>query len=225
MGMYRKHLLQQASWRLLLFAAAVLFASSALVAQKTDVNVNLYGAFPSSASGPRTIFTAGPPPVYFPPRSQTADPSLGFRIGVRHIFSPIFGLEMNLGYNRAVQHFKGSPLQTGPVYSHAKPFTIDYVATLPKSFFGVKPFVLAGAGFVSYNISSTSSIPARPEKLPAFEYGIGADYHPAMFPPFMVMRFQYRGLVEHAPDYLLTYLSTSNYINVAEPQVGLAFKF
>ena len=160
-----------------------------------------------------------------PPLQQTADPSLGFRIGARHIFSPIFGVEANFGYSRATQHFVGNSIQTGVVYSHAKPFTIDYVATVPFSFRGIKPFVLAGGGLISYNISSTSNLPVRPEKIPVFEYGLGADFHPGLLPPFMAMRFQYRGLVGHAPDYLLPYLATHNVINISEPQAGLVFKF
>ena len=220
-GMHRKHLLRQARWGLLIFAAGILFAACPSFAQKSDVNVNLYGTFPSSASGPTTQLDG----LTYGPRQQTADPSLGFRIGARHVFSPILGLEINLGYNRATQHFTGGRTQTGVVYSHAKPFTIDYVASVPHTFFGVKPFVLAGGGLIAYNISSFSSIPARPEKIPVFEYGFGTDYSPARFPPFMAMRFQYRGLVGHAPDYLLPYLSTTNLINIAEPQVGLVFKF
>lgn len=220
-GMHRKHLLRHARWSALVFAAGFFFAAGSSLAQKSDVNVNLYGAFPSSASGPTTNLDG----QTFGPRQQTADPSLGFRMGVRHIFSPIFGLEVNFGYNRATQHFTGTAAQNGVVYSHAKPFTIDYVASFPHQYFGLSPFVLAGAGLISYNISSFSSIPARPEKIPEFEYGFGADYHPSRFPNFMSMRMQYRGLVGHAPDYLLPYLSTTTFINIAEPQVGFVFKF
>lgn len=220
-GMHRKHLLRHARRSALVFAAGFLFAAGSSLAQKSDVNVNLYGTFPSSASGPTTFLDG----QTFGPRQQTADSSLGFRIGARHVFSPIFGLELNYGYSRATQHFTGDLSQTGVVYSHAKPFTIDYVATSPQLFHGLRPFALGGAGFISYNISSFSSIPARPEKIPVFEYGFGADYQPARFPNFLALRLQYRGLVGHAPDYLLPYLSTTNVINIAEPQVGLAFKF
>ncbi len=221
MSMVLRHLLRQAHWSILVFAAGFFFAACPSFAQKSDVNVNLYETFPSSASSGSTTLVG----QTFPARQQTADQSLGFRMGARHIFSPIFGLEANFGYNRATQHFTGSIPQTGPVYSHGKPFTIDYVVTAPHNFFHVQPFALLGAGLISYNISSTSNIPARAEKIPVFEYGFGADYQPGKFPPYLFLRFQYRGLVGHAPDYLLPYLSTTNFINIAEPQVGLAFKF
>ncbi|HEX4020865.1 MAG TPA: hypothetical protein VHX63_06965 [Acidobacteriaceae bacterium] len=191
------------------------FAVASAHAQ-TDVNINAFGAFPGTATGPATVTGQ--------PLKQTADPSLGFRIGARHVFSPLFGLEINYGYSRAVQHFTGDPSQTGPVYAHAKPFSIDYVATFP-TFHGFKPFALGGAALVTYNISSFSAIPARLERLPAGEYGVGADYRPAMFPRYLGFRFQYRGLVEHAPDFRLPYLQTNNLINIAEPSVGLYFKF
>lgn len=225
--MVSQHLLRRARGGVLLFAAGFCLLSVPSFAQKADINVNLYGTFPGKATGgPVTIDTRTYPGV-----TQTADSALGFRIGGRYIFSPIFGLEMNYGYSRATQHFVGGPSQTGTVYSHAKPFTIDYVASLPWSPHGIRPFVLGGGGLISYNISSYTQrppgggLPARPEKIPVFEYGAGFDYHPGMLPNFMALRFQYRGLVGHAPDYRLPYLATSNLINIAEPQVGLVFKF
>ncbi len=209
-------------------AAGIFLVAFSSFGQKTDVNINIYGAIPSTATGPVPANTTGATSL-----QQTADPAVGFRFGVRHIFSPIFGLEANFGYNRAEQHFTGATTsQNGVVYSHAKPITFDYVASVPFSFHGIKPFALAGAGLISYNISSYTAappgapaLPVRPEKIPVFEYGIGADYHPGRFPPFMAMRFQYRGLVGHAPDYRLPYLATNNVINIAEPQAGLVFKF
>lgn len=230
-GMVSKLVLRHARWSVLLLAAGFFCTVSSSFGQKTDVNINLYGAFPTSASGPGEVSPITNQPG--PPLHQTTDPSAGFRIGVRHIFSPILGLELNFGYNSATQHFTGAPFQTGVVYSHGKPFTVDYVASAPFTFHGVRPFLLAGGGFISYNISSyvalppgtPGNIPARPEKIPAFEYGIGVDYHPGMLPNFMSMRFQYRGLIAHAPDYRLPYLQTNNFTNIAEPQVGLVFKF
>jgi hypothetical protein len=192
---------------------------------QTDVNFNLYGAFPSSASGPTTMpFPGSTATVPLVPLRQTADPSLGFLMGLRHIFSPHFGLEMDLGYNRAVQHFTGAVTQTGPVYAHGKPFTIDYVYTFP-SFRRLRPFAIGGAGFVDYNISSNALLPARAQKIPVGVYGAGFDYAPRSFPKFFGFRFQYRGLLEHAPDFRLTYLSTNQLINIAEPTAGVYLKF
>lgn len=232
-GMVSKHLLRHVRWSVLLSAAVFFLIVSPSFGQKTDININLYGAFPSSASGPAINSTTGAPIPDAPDIHQSADPALGFRIGARHIFSPIFGLELNLGYSRATQHFTNVPsVGSVPVYSHSKPFTIDYVVSVPHTFFGIQPFALAGAGLISYNISSYTatppgvpSLPVRPKKVPVFEYGLGADFHPGVLPPFIALRVQYRGLIGHAPDYLLPYLRTSNVINIAEPQVGLAFKF
>ncbi|MEO6829850.1 MAG: hypothetical protein ABI164_08550 [Acidobacteriaceae bacterium] len=234
-AMVSKHLLRRAPRSAAFLAAGFLLIAFPLLGQKTDVNINLYGTIPSSASGTAIDGTTGVPIEGAPPLHQSADPSLGFRMGVRHIFSPIFGLELNFGYNRATQHFTGVPSLPngiGVVYSHAKPFTVDYVVSVPHTFFGVRPFALAGAGLISYNISSYSalppgvpSLPARSKKVPVFEYGLGADFNPAFLPPFIALRLQYRGLVGHAPDYRLPYLATSSLINIAEPQIGLAFKF
>ncbi len=228
-AMVSKHLLRRAPRSLLLLAAGFLLVVSTSFAQKTDINVNIYGAFPTSASGTAYDSLQNPVPGA-PALHQSADPSAGFRIGARHIFSPIFGVELNYGYNSATQHFTGgTSIQDGVVYSHAKPFTVDYVASAPFSFHGIRPFLLVGGGIISYNISSYVSsgpaLPVRPQRVPVLEYGVGADFHPALLPPFMALRVQYRGLVGHAPDYRLRYLATNNVINIAEPQVGLVFKF
>ncbi len=245
MGMVRKHLLRHASWCALLCAAGFFFVASSSFAQttlvqktdaivrNTDVNINIYGAFPGTATGNVPIDSTTGQPVAGGPLKQSADPAAGFRVGVRHVFSPIFGLEFNFGYNPATQHFSGATAsQNGPVYSHAKPITFDYVVTWPHLIHGFQPFALGGAGLISYNISSyiesppgTPALPVRPIKVPTGEYGVGADYHPTMFPAMMSMRFQFRGLVSHAPGYRNPILATNNVINISEPQVGLVFKF
>lgn len=239
MGMIRKHLLWHASWSMLLCSAGFFFAASPCFGQKTlvqktgaivqntDININIYGTFPGTATGPiPSDSTTGQPIAGATALRQTANRSPGFRIGARHIFSPIFGFEINFGYNPATQYFTGAtPSQNGPVYSHAKPFTIDYVVTSPHLYHGFQIFALGGGGFISYNISSTSNFAARAEKIPVGEYGVGADYHPTMFPRIASLRLQYRGLIGHAPDYRLPILATNNLINIAEPQVGLVFKF
>ena len=213
---------------LFLLALAAALASTARA--QTDINVNLYEALPMSASKPAAS-SGGV--VTDPGVNQSADPSLGFRMGLRHMYHPHFGLEINAGYNRATQHFSGSLQTDATVYSHAKPFTIDYVSRI-KAYKGFQFFWLAGAGFVSYDISSygpggnttgTVTEPAQSEILPAGEYGVGADYHLHALPKFMGLRLQYRAIVEHAPDYRLTYLSTNNLINISEPSVGITFKF
>lgn len=228
--MVSKLVLQRAQWSTLLLAVGILCFVSPSFAQKADINVNLYGAFQTSASGPGEVSPITGQPG--PPLHQTIDPSLGFRIGGRYIFNPLFGLEVNYGYNRASQHFTGDDAQTGVVYSHAKPFTVDYVASAPFKLVGIRPFLLVGGGLISYNISSyiaqppgRPAIPARPHNVPTLEYGIGFDYHWSALPNFVSLRFQYRGLVSHASDFRLPYLQTSNFTNTAEPQAGLVFKF
>lgn len=230
--MVSKQLLRHARFRVPFLVAFFCLAVSPCVAQKADVNVNIYGAIPGTATGPVPVDSrTGLPIPGAAPLKQTSDSAIGIRGGGGYIFSPIFGLEVNFGYNRANQYFVGDRIQTGEVYSHAKPFTVDYVVTSPHRIFNLQPFALAGAGFIDYNISSYTAlppgggIPARSEKIPVFEYGVGADYHPSFLPTFMAMRFQFRGLVGHAPDYRLPYLATDNLINIAEPQAGLVFKF
>ena len=246
MGMVSKHLMRHVTRAALYCAAGFFFVALSSFGQKaliektdaivknTDVNVNIFGTFPSTATGNASAESAtGTVPPGTTQLKQSADSAAGFRIGARHVFSPIFGFEVNFGYNPATQNFTGgTSIQDGVVYSHAKSFTFDYVATAPHLYHGFQPFVLAGGGLISYNISSyiaappgQPALPVKPIKVPAFEYGVGADYHPTMFPNFMSIRLQYRGLVGHAPGYKNPLLATNSLINIAEPQAGLVFKF
>jgi hypothetical protein len=246
MGMVSKHLLRRVSRAALYCAAGFFFVALSSFGQKTlvektdaivkntDVNVNIFGAFPSTATGDAAVDpVTGAVPPGATPLKQSADPAVGFRIGARHVFSPILGFEANFGYNPATQYFKGGTyIQNGEVYSHAKSFTFDYVATASHLLYGFQPFLLAGGGLISYNISSyiaappgQPALPVKPIKVPTFEYGVGADYHPSMFPNFMSIRLQYRGLVGHAPGYKNPLLATNSLINIAEPQIGFVFKF
>ncbi|MHB1674132.1 MAG: hypothetical protein ACYCSP_07765 [Acidobacteriaceae bacterium] len=246
MGMVSIHLTRRASVAALFCAVGCIFVASSSFGQKalvektgaivknTDINVNLYGTFATTATGNAAIDpVTGTVPAGTTSLKQSADSAPGFRVGVRHIFSPVFGLEANFGYNPAIQRFTGGTyIQDGVVYSHAKSFTIDYVATVPHLYHGFQPFFLGGAGLISSNISSyvesppgVPALPVRPIENPVGEYGFGADYHPSKLPNFMSMRFQYRGLVGHAPGYKNPILATNSLINIAEPQVGLVFKF
>jgi hypothetical protein len=246
MGMVSKHLLRRASRAALYCSAGFFFVALSSFGQKTlvektdaivkntDINVNIFGTFPSTATGNAAAESStGTVPPGTPSLKQSADSAAGFRIGARHVFSPIFGFELNFGYNPATQNFTGGTyIQDGVVYSHAKSFTVDYVATSPHLYHGFQPFVLVGAGVISYNISSyvatppgQPALPVKPIKVPTFEYGAGVDYHPAMLPNFMSIRLQYRGLVGHAPGYKNPLLATTSLINIAEPQIGFVFKF
>jgi hypothetical protein len=246
MGMVSNHLLRRVSRAALYCSAGFFFIALSSFGQKTlvektdaivkntDINVNIFGTFPSTATGNAAVDpVTGTVPPGTTQLKQSADSAAGFRIGARHVFSPIFGFEMNFGYNPATQHFTGGThTQDGVVYSHAKSFTIDYVATVPHLYHGFQPFLLAGAGVISYNISSyiavppgQPALPVKAIKVPTFEYGAGADYHPAMLPNFMSIRLQYRGLVGHAPGYKNPLLATNSLINIAEPQIGFVFKF
>jgi hypothetical protein len=120
MGMVSKHLLRRASRAALYCAAGFFFVASASFGQKTlvektdalvkntDVNVNIYGTFPSTATGNAAVDpVTGTVPPGTTSLKQSANSAAGFRIGVRHVFSPIFGLEANFGYNPATQNFTG----------------------------------------------------------------------------------------------------------------------
>jgi len=109
-----------------------------------------------------------------------------------------------------------------------------------------EPFVLAGGGLLRFHPRSTwlflppinqqpdniqlSLIAANQSEL-AFVYGFGVDYRLPVLPRF-ALRLQYRGFLYKEPDFQLDSSAgssvsffTGTYGHMAEPSVGLVFRF
>jgi opacity protein-like surface antigen len=92
-----------------------------------------------------------------------------------------------------------------------------------------EPFLLAGAGalrfypsYYAYVSNVLVPLNSQNQTRPAFLYGFGFDYR--AYWKFAV-RLQYRGLFYQAPDFSVPGLTTSAKGHLAEPSVGLVFRF
>ncbi len=92
----------------------------------------------------------------------------------------------------------------------------------------VVPFLFGGAGALRFNPGNTSidgfqaAFGAAQQTSLAFLYGAGADYR---LWRVLALRLQYRGLIYKAPDFNLQNLFTGARGHMAEPSVGIVFKF
>jgi outer membrane immunogenic protein len=91
-----------------------------------------------------------------------------------------------------------------------------------------EPFLLGGAGALSFYprityLNGVQSLYTSVRQTQfAYVYGGGADYHAWKR---IYVRAQYRGIIYKAPDFQLTNLFTGAHGHLAEPSVGLAFRF
>jgi outer membrane immunogenic protein len=91
-----------------------------------------------------------------------------------------------------------------------------------------EPFLLVGAGSLNFNPGDTliNDFPAPIASLKqdhlAILYGGGVDYRVISH---LAVRLQYRGLIYKAPDFKNPTLFTGAYGQMAEPSIGIVFRF
>jgi hypothetical protein len=186
--------------------AVFLFLSSTSFAQRgfftkhdTDFGVSIYGQFSKSTDGSNRQYT-----TYSP----------GFLGSFRQSYKPWLGYEVNYSYQLNSEVYSRQHLQ-----HDVHEATAAYLFETPK-FHGLQPFLLAGGGALVFSpLNSPYSEQARATGL----YGAGVNY---MVPGYKHagLRFQYRGLVYHAPNFNQPTLA-NNFRHNAEPTAGFFFRF
>ena len=135
---------------------------------------------------------------------------------------------LQLNYART----KDSQIYHAPPFVYRIPSTISefsgaYVfRPLQKS--KLEPFLLIGAGALVFNPNATIlngnpvGVGAARQTKPAFLYGGGADYP---LSESLALRLQYRGLFYSPPDFRIANIFTGGRGHLAEPSLGIVFKF
>jgi len=141
-------------------------------------------------------------------------------------FSERFSLAANFGRTKNSQLYSVSPNEyrvQGPITEFGGAVFFSFLETKK-----LEVFALGGMSALVFTPKTTvidgvsSSLPARTQTKPAPVYGLGADYH--VYHRFAV-RLLYRGLFYKAPDFTVPNFFTGAYGHMAEPTVGLVFKF
>jgi opacity protein-like surface antigen len=194
--------------------AAVFLLTSIGLGQDNRFDVSL------SAAGVLSKRSEGNGAVLTPTQAGGVVASLRLRFNLKT------SVEVNYGRTKNSQNYAASSLDYR-IQSTISEFT-GAVLFSPLQTAKLEPFLLVGAGALVFNPNSTfvDSNPAfigavRQTEI-AWLYGAGADYR--LFSRF-ALRLQYRGLVYSAPDFGVTNLFTGSKGHMAEPSVGLVFKF
>lgn len=209
--------------------AVCLFAASAFAQDlKSQINVEGIASVTQSTSN------------FILPYSATIGG--GFLAGYRYNFSPLFAVEGDYGLMRNTQNlFDIAGLTNGlGVQTNVHELTGAVVLT-PGSSRRLRPYLLAGGGALFFRptsnglnslfgVGNSLGVSVSQTK-PAFLYGGGVDIG---ITKYMALRAEYRGLVFKAPGFDISGLSnipvvgnlaSSNFTHMAQPAVGLVWRF
>ncbi len=197
---------------LAVFEAVILPLVSAAQSNRFDLSAGASAVFSKSSSGNGT--------------TDTPTNSLGFLATARYRFNAKHSLAANYGRTHNSQIFN-----TPPFFYRIQGSVSEYSGAYMFSPFEtekLEPFLFAGAGALVFNPTNTFidgfQVPVaavRQTKI-AFLYGAGVDYR---IHSFVGLRLQYRGLIYKAPDFSFPGFLTSAKGHLAEPSIGLVFKF
>ncbi len=194
-------------------AALLLFTAAGLAQEDGhfDVSVSGAGVFPSQSTGHGIVLNP----------TNSAGPLLAFRFrfNAKHSIAANYGhTDDSQIYTLAANIYR--------IQAKVTEFSAAYVFN-PIQIGKFEPFVMAGVGTLHFTPGNTYintyQVPvavSTQSELMAL-YGGGVDYHVLSH---IAVRLQYRGLVYKAPDFKGQFF-TGAYAQMAEPSVGVVFRF
>jgi opacity protein-like surface antigen len=158
-----------------------------------------------------------------------ATKSGGFLIGYRYHLNSWFALQGDYGYTRDTQKYFDPFFGETDIQANIHQLTGEAVITAPSSS-RVRPYGLAGIGglffrptnSLSNNFIGIGNGSGNNQTKPAFVYGGGVDFD---ISKYLALRAEYRGLIYKIPDFQLPGLASDNFTHLAQPSVGLVWRF
>jgi len=156
-------------------------------------------------------------------RQHTTD-SGGLLVSYRYHFNRWLAADGSYGYTRnTLQNFTSTSAFNVQANTHQ--ITGALVVASPRTFFGLSPYALVGAGALTLDpITPPVGILLFTElqTKAAFIYGGGADIN---LTRRFALRFQYRGLVYKRPDFGLASWKSNATAHSAQPSAGFVIRF
>jgi opacity protein-like surface antigen len=192
--------------------AALLFTSSSMAQELLRNEVSVQGTgFVTKDSDGNGI------------RQHTTD-SGGLLVSYRFHFNRWLAADGSYGYTRnTLQNFTSAGAFNVQANTHQT--TGALVATSPRTFFGISPYALAGAGALTFDPTGNPGgfvLGANRQTKAAFLYGGGADIN---LTRRFALRVEYRGLVYKRPDFGLASLNSDATAHTAQPSAGFVIRF
>jgi opacity protein-like surface antigen len=158
-----------------------------------------------------------------------ATKSGGFLIGYRYHLNSWFALQGDYGYTRDTQKYFDPFFGETDIQTNIHQLTGEAVISAPSSS-RVRPYGLAGIAGLFFrptnspdnNFIGIGQGSGNNQTKPAFVYGGGIDFD---LTKYMALRAEYRGLFFKIPDFQLPGLASDNFTHLAQPSVGLVWRF
>jgi outer membrane immunogenic protein len=195
---------------LALFATVAILGTSAFaqVEQPSQISIQGTGLVGKSTNGNASTYDT--------------TKSGGFLLGYSYQFSPWAGVEGNYGYTRNTQNFS-APSGTSSLQANVHEVTGSFVAHIPSSVHGVRPYALAGGGALVFDPTTKYFVAgSQSQTRGAFVYGAGVNFDVAHN---FGIRAEYRGLVYKTPDFTIGSLNLNKFTHLAQPSVGFFYRF
>jgi outer membrane immunogenic protein len=156
----------------------------------------------------------------------TNDPtrSAGFLLGYSFAVDKRFRVEADYGASRNSQRFVGEAGLT-ELQGDMNQFTGEIGFALSTRSSKFLPYVFAGTGVVKFaptDFTKSTVAGVQSQTEPVFVYGGGLEIG---LTQNMGIRTEYRGLLTKSPTYDLPSIGSTDNLNIAEPSVGLYFRF
>jgi opacity protein-like surface antigen len=158
-----------------------------------------------------------------------ATKSGGFLLGYRYHLNPWFAIQGDYGYTRDTQKYFDPFFGETDIQANIHQLTGEAVITAPSSS-RVRPYGLAGIGGLffrptnnfSNNLVGVGNNSGNNQAKAAFVYGGGVDFD---LTHYVALRAEYRGYFFKIPDFQLPGLASDNFTHLAQPSVGLVWRF
>jgi opacity protein-like surface antigen len=158
-----------------------------------------------------------------------ATKSGGFLIGYRYHLNPWFAVQGDYGYTRDTQRYFDPFFGETDIQANLHQLTGAAVITAP-SRSKVRPYALAGIGGLFFRptnslnnaFAGVGNNTGNNQTKAAFVYGGGVDFD---ITRFVALRGEYRGYLYKIPDFQIPGLASDNFTHLAQPSVGLVWRF
>ena len=158
-----------------------------------------------------------------------ATESGGFLIGYRYHLNPWFAVQGDYGYTRNTQRYFDPIFGETDIQANMHQLTGEAVITAPSQS-RVRPYALAGIGGLFFRPTNSlnnsffgvGNNTDNNQAKAAFVYGGGVDFD---LTHSLALRGEYRGYVYKIPDFQIPGLASDNFTHMAQPSVGLVWRF
>jgi opacity protein-like surface antigen len=150
--------------------------------------------------------------------------SAGLLTSYTYFFKKWAGIEGGYGYSRNTQNYLADGAGIGGVQTNIHELTGAFLFRLPTHTRKARPYALAGTGALQFRPTGDvgNAAGAVSQTKGVFVYGAGADFGLATH---VGVRAEYRAFLYKAPDFAVSGLTTDSLTHLAEPSVGIFFKF